>query len=195
MAGGLTTHRAEHEHIHFGGRWRVPGRAHGSPACTWLIAAAAIGNALEFYDFTVYAFFVLTIASCFFPVNDAVGQLLLAVASFGVGFFTRPVGGLLIGMYAADRAGRKRTMLLVARADGVRHRDDRRRADLCAGGHRRSGHPRARAADSGLLGRRRSGRVHHRRPPTGAASMRRGSSRVRACPVRAYGRFDRRASR
>jgi MFS transporter, MHS family, proline/betaine transporter len=80
-------------------------------ARTRLIAAAAVGNALEFYDFTVYAFFALVIGKLFFPVNDAVGQLLLAVASFGVGFFTRPIGGLLIGMYA-DRAGRKKAMLL-----------------------------------------------------------------------------------
>jgi MFS transporter, MHS family, proline/betaine transporter len=86
--------------------------AHTSRAArTRLIAAAAVGNALEFYDFTVYAFFALVIGKLFFPVNDAVGQLLLAVASFGVGFFTRPIGGLLIGMYA-DRAGRKRAMLL-----------------------------------------------------------------------------------
>ncbi|KMZ13904.1 Permease of the major facilitator superfamily [Candidatus Burkholderia humilis] len=76
-----------------------------------LISAAAVGNTLEFYDFTVYAFFALIIGKLFFPVNDPLGQLLLAVASFGVGFFTRPVGGLLIGMYA-DRAGCKKAMLL-----------------------------------------------------------------------------------
>ncbi|MGF6595555.1 MHS family proline/betaine transporter-like MFS transporter [Paraburkholderia sp. GAS448] len=78
---------------------------------TKLVMAAAVGNALEFYDFTVYGFFALLIGKLFFPVHDPVGQLLLAVASFGVGFFTRPVGGLVIGMYA-DRAGRKRAMLL-----------------------------------------------------------------------------------
>ncbi|WP_174363520.1 MFS transporter [uncultured Caballeronia sp.] len=76
-----------------------------------LVAAAAVGNALEFYDFTVYGFFALVIGKLFFPVQDPVGQLLLAVASFGVGFFTRPVGGLLIGIYA-DRAGRKKAMIL-----------------------------------------------------------------------------------
>ncbi|SAL00901.1 transporter protein [Caballeronia arationis] len=78
---------------------------------TRLVTAAAVGNALEFYDFTVYGFFALLIGKLFFPVHDPVGQLLLAVASFGVGFFTRPVGGLLIGMYA-DRAGRKKAMVL-----------------------------------------------------------------------------------
>jgi len=76
-----------------------------------VVTAAAVGNALEFYDFTVYGFFALLIGKLFFPVHDPLGQLLLAVASFGVGFFTRPLGGLMIGMYA-DRAGRKNAMVL-----------------------------------------------------------------------------------
>jgi len=76
-----------------------------------LVTAAAVGNALEFYDFTVYGFFALLIGKLFFPVHDPVGQLLLAVASFGVGFFTRPLGGLLIGAYA-DRAGRRPALML-----------------------------------------------------------------------------------
>ncbi|WP_277184618.1 MFS transporter [Caballeronia sp. BR00000012568055] len=88
----------------------TPSRS-GKRARARLIAAAAVGNALEFYDFTVYAFFALIIGKLFFPVNDPIGQLLLAVASFGVGFFTRPIGGLVVGMYA-DRAGRKKAMLL-----------------------------------------------------------------------------------
>ena len=76
-----------------------------------LIAAAAVGNALEFYDFTVYSFFAILIGKLFFPVHSSFGQLMLAVASFGVGFVTRPLGGLVIGMYA-DRAGRKKAMIL-----------------------------------------------------------------------------------
>lgn len=75
-----------------------------------LIAAAAVGNALEFYDFTVYSFFAILIGKLFFPVHSSFGQLMLAVASFGVGFVTRPLGGLVIGMYA-DRVGRKRAMI------------------------------------------------------------------------------------
>ncbi|WP_431825046.1 MFS transporter [Burkholderia sp. F1] len=75
-----------------------------------LIAAAAVGNALEFYDFTVYSFFAILIGKLFFPVHSSFGQLMLAVASFGVGFVTRPLGGLVIGMYA-DRAGRKKAMI------------------------------------------------------------------------------------
>ena len=70
-----------------------------------------IGNVLEFYDFTTYAFFAVMIGRTFFPSEDAWISLLISVATFGVGFVTRPIGGLVIGTYA-DRAGRKPAMLL-----------------------------------------------------------------------------------
>lgn len=76
-----------------------------------LIAATTLGNGLEFFDFTVYSFFAVIIGKLFFPHSSAQGQLLLAVASFGVGFVSRPLGGLLIGMYA-DKVGRKAAMVL-----------------------------------------------------------------------------------
>jgi MFS family permease len=47
----------------------------------------------------------------FFPTFSSYGQLLLAVATFGVGFVMRPLGGIVIGAYA-DRAGRKKAMLV-----------------------------------------------------------------------------------
>lgn len=75
------------------------------------VAAAVIGNALEFYDFTVYAFFAAIIGRQFFPSDNPLGALLLSVAVFGVGFLARPLGGVFIGRYA-DRAGRKPAMLL-----------------------------------------------------------------------------------
>ncbi|WP_213300738.1 MFS transporter [Paraburkholderia sacchari] len=76
-----------------------------------LIFAATIGNALEFFDFTVYSFFALTIGKLFFPTMSSYGQLLASVATFGVGFVMRPLGGVVIGAYA-DRAGRKPAMTL-----------------------------------------------------------------------------------
>jgi MFS transporter, MHS family, proline/betaine transporter len=76
-----------------------------------LIVAATIGNALEFFDFTVYSFFALTIGKLFFPTMSSYGQLLASVATFGVGFVMRPLGGIVIGAYA-DRAGRKPAMTL-----------------------------------------------------------------------------------
>ncbi|MCP3710284.1 MFS transporter [Paraburkholderia sp. CNPSo 3274] len=76
-----------------------------------LIAACSIGNALEMYDFTVYSFFALLIGRLFFPSDSVYGSLLLAVATFGIGFVMRPLGGLVIGSYA-DRRGRKAAMTL-----------------------------------------------------------------------------------
>ena len=76
-----------------------------------MIAAASIGNALEFYDFIVYGFFASAIATSFFPGNDATTKLLLAFGTFGISFLARPVGALVLGMYA-DRRGRSACMIL-----------------------------------------------------------------------------------
>lgn len=75
------------------------------------LVATVLGNALEFYDFMTYAFFSLFIGRAFFPTNSELASLLLSVATFGIGFLTRPLGGVWIGSYA-DRAGRKPALLL-----------------------------------------------------------------------------------
>lgn len=75
------------------------------------IFATVLGNWLEFFDFTVYALFAVTIGKQFFPVESASGQLLLSLATFGVGFIMRPLGGIVIGAYA-DRVGRKAALTL-----------------------------------------------------------------------------------
>lgn len=75
------------------------------------ILATTVGNALEYYDFTVYGFLAFIIGKLFFPSFDPAGQLLLAVGTFGAGFVMRPLGGVVIGAYA-DRAGRKPAMVL-----------------------------------------------------------------------------------
>ncbi|MGI8840714.1 MAG: MFS transporter [Caulobacteraceae bacterium] len=74
------------------------------------VTAAVIGNALEFYDFTIYAFFAREIGSAFFPGHSAFLSLILALATFGAGFILRPVGSVLIGRYA-DTHGRRPAML------------------------------------------------------------------------------------
>ncbi|MDE1929625.1 MAG: MFS transporter, partial [Burkholderiales bacterium] len=76
-----------------------------------VVAATVAGNALEFYDFVTYAYFAVYIGKTFFPAATPLGSLLLAVGVFGVGFFARPVGGVLIGAFA-DRAGRRPAMML-----------------------------------------------------------------------------------
>ena len=75
------------------------------------VGAVVLGNALEFYDFTVYAFFAKPIGEAFFPATDASHSLLASLALFGVGYVMRPIGGVLIGALA-DRAGRKPAMLV-----------------------------------------------------------------------------------
>lgn len=75
-----------------------------------IIFASAFGNALEFYDFGVYNFFVVYISTLFFPPSDNDVALLLAFATFGVSFFMRPIGGIVIGAWA-DRFGRKPAMV------------------------------------------------------------------------------------
>jgi len=76
------------------------------------IAAAVIGNALEWYDFIVFGFFTVIISRLFFPADGQYASLLLTTATFGVGFFMRPVGGIVLGIYA-DRRGRKAALLAV----------------------------------------------------------------------------------
>ena len=81
------------------------------------IASVTAGNALEFYDFVTYAFFATQIGRTLFP-GDASQTLLLSLATFGVGFFARPLGGLIIGRFA-DRRGRKPAMILTFTMMGV----------------------------------------------------------------------------
>ncbi|AOK28162.1 MULTISPECIES: MFS transporter [Burkholderia] len=76
------------------------------------VAAAVIGNALEWYDFTVFSFMAVVIAELFFPTSNEYSALLLTTATFGVAFFMRPIGGIVLGLYA-DRAGRKAALSLV----------------------------------------------------------------------------------
>jgi len=81
------------------------------------VTAAVIGNALEFYDFTTYAFFAVQIGHAFFPtgaggfMHSEFASLMASLGTFGAGFLLRPVGGVLIGGYA-DRIGRRPAMIL-----------------------------------------------------------------------------------
>ncbi len=76
-----------------------------------IVISSSIGNALEWYDFLVYGFFASIIGKLFFPADDEWVSLLFAVGSFGVSFITRPVGAIVLGMYA-DKKGRKAALTL-----------------------------------------------------------------------------------
>ena len=74
------------------------------------MVAISLGNALEFYDFMIFSFFAVQIGHVIVPTQFAKRGLLLALATFGVGFFMRPLGAIVIGRYG-DRAGRKPAMM------------------------------------------------------------------------------------
>ena len=74
------------------------------------MVAIGLGNALEFYDFMIFSFFAVQIGHAFFPAELGARGLLYTLATFGVGFFTRPLGGIIIGRYG-DRRGRKPAMM------------------------------------------------------------------------------------
>ncbi|WP_198087578.1 MFS transporter [Variovorax sp. E3] len=83
-----------------------------------VIASALVGNMLEFYDLFIYGFLAAYIAAVFFPAADPFTSLLVALATFGVSYFIRPLGALIIGSYA-DRNGRKAGMMLTIWSMGV----------------------------------------------------------------------------
>ena len=82
------------------------------------IIAATVGNALEFYDFFIYGLFALQIGRTFFPVASSYVSLMLSLATFGVGFLTRPLGAIVLGAYA-DRVGRRPAMVLSLSMIGI----------------------------------------------------------------------------
>ena len=75
------------------------------------LVAASIGNAIEWYDWTVYATFLVYFSTQFFPKGDPSLALIATTATYAVAFFFRPVGGWLLGRYA-DVKGRKAAMIL-----------------------------------------------------------------------------------
>lgn len=74
------------------------------------VTAAVVGNFVEFYDWTIYAFMVPIIAEQMFPATSPGVALLLAFSSFSLAYVARPVGALLFGVYG-DRLGRRNAMM------------------------------------------------------------------------------------
>jgi MHS family proline/betaine transporter-like MFS transporter len=76
---------------------------------TKVIFSSVIGNALEFYDFTLYGVFAPVLALIFFPDTGEDTALILTLATFGVGYVTRPLGAIFLG-HIGDKHGRKRAL-------------------------------------------------------------------------------------
>jgi len=84
----------------------VPGSTEGRAK---VLARLGIGNALEWFDWTIYAIFARFFAGQFFDATEPVSAVLSTLAVFAVGFFARPFGGFLFG-WIGDRSGRRTAM-------------------------------------------------------------------------------------
>ena len=80
------------------------------------IIGGSTGNLVEWYDWYAYTFLAAYIADAVFPkgTGDSLVPLLSTFAVFAVGFFMRPLGGLLMGA-VADRRGRRAAARRVSR--------------------------------------------------------------------------------
>lgn len=76
-----------------------------------MIVLASLGGALEFYDFIVYGIFAREIAAAFFPASDPVVSLILTYSVFTIGYFARPVGGIVLSHFG-DKYGRRAVFIL-----------------------------------------------------------------------------------
>ncbi|AIA03830.1 MFS transporter [Streptomyces noursei] len=81
------------------------------PTVRRAVKAAALGNAMEWFDFGIYSYLALTIGKVFFPSGSATTSLLSSFATFAVAFLVRPLGGAYFGPLG-DRIGRKKVLAL-----------------------------------------------------------------------------------
>jgi len=75
------------------------------------LLAASVGNALEWFDWTIYATFSIYFATAFFPSGNETLAQINTFATYALAFFFRPLGGMLLGRFA-DVRGRKPAMIV-----------------------------------------------------------------------------------
>lgn len=75
------------------------------------LVAASIGNAIEWFDWTIYATFAVYFSSQFFDKSSPTLALIGTTSTYALAFFFRPLGGILLGRLA-DIRGRRWAMLV-----------------------------------------------------------------------------------
>ncbi|MFI1361934.1 glycine betaine/L-proline transporter ProP [Streptomyces griseochromogenes] len=75
------------------------------------VKAAALGNAMEWFDFGVYSYIAVTLGKVFFPSGNPTAQLLSTFGAFAAAFLVRPLGGMVFGPLG-DRVGRQKILAL-----------------------------------------------------------------------------------
>lgn len=73
------------------------------------IAATALGNMMEWFDFGIFSYMAVTLGEVFFPAASRSVQLISTFATFSAAFLVRPLGGFFFGPLS-DRIGRKRVL-------------------------------------------------------------------------------------
>ena len=85
--------------------------AHDTQQSKKAAASGWIGSALEFYDFFIYATAAsLVFPQIFFPAGNPTVAIIASLATYGVGYVARPIGGFVLGHYG-DTHGRKKVLL------------------------------------------------------------------------------------
>lgn len=74
-----------------------------------ILIPCLVGQALEFYDFTLCGVFIVILGKNFFPAESEFAALLGGIFAFSAAFWTRPLGALLFG-YIGDKYGRKQAL-------------------------------------------------------------------------------------
>jgi MHS family citrate/tricarballylate:H+ symporter-like MFS transporter len=85
-----------------------PARSHSKLSTVIRVTS---GNFIEMYDFFLFGFYASHIAAAFFPATSEYAGLMMTFATFGAGFFMRPLGAIFLGSYI-DRIGRRKGLVL-----------------------------------------------------------------------------------
>lgn len=75
------------------------------------LLSSSIGNVLEWYEYTLYAYFATVISKLFFPMEDRLTAMILTFSTFAIGLAARPIGGIIFG-YMGDRYSRKKSLII-----------------------------------------------------------------------------------
>jgi metabolite-proton symporter len=90
----------------------APGAPESKDSLKKVTTASMVGTVIEWFDFNLFgSMAALVLGPLFFPSDDPVTSTLLSLATFGVAFFARPLGGVVFG-HLGDRIGRKKSLVV-----------------------------------------------------------------------------------